>query len=140
MRALGATENENEPSLRTVLLRPVSQPPFLARLRWVTEPDDGMYDAINKGLVMATGEIVAYLNSDDFYPSWAVASVVEFFERNPDVGLVYGDYIRVDLYATDRGAVLGELTSYSNSGTGFTEFASVIMSQAWEIFGEQRRS
>ena len=42
------------------------------------------------------------------------------------------DYIRVDLYATDRGAVLGELTSYSNSGTGFTEFASVIMSQAWE--------
>jgi hypothetical protein len=32
--------------------------------------------------------------------------------------------------------VLGELTSYSNSGTGFTEFASVIMSQAWEIFGE----
>jgi hypothetical protein len=47
-----------------------------------------------------------------------------------------GDYIRVDLYATDRGAVLGELTSYSNSGTGFTEFASVIMSQAWEIFGE----
>lgn len=48
-----------------------------------------------------------------------------------------GDYIRVDMYATNAGAVLGELTSFSNSGIGFTEVASLLLSQAWELFPPQ---
>jgi glycosyltransferase involved in cell wall biosynthesis len=64
--------------------------------RWKSEPDRGMYDAINKGFGLATGEIFAYLNSDDLYPPWAVERIVAFFASHPDAGLVYGDYIQVD--------------------------------------------
>lgn len=65
-------------------------------LRWVSEPDDGMYDAIDKGLRMARGEIVAYLNSDDLYFPWSVERAVEAFERDQEADLVFGDVIRVD--------------------------------------------
>jgi len=40
---------------------------FNGRLRWISEPDNGLYDAMNKGIRMATGELVGILNSDDFY-------------------------------------------------------------------------
>jgi glycosyltransferase involved in cell wall biosynthesis len=65
-------------------------------LRWISEPDRGMYDAINKGLRLVTGDIVAYLNSDDLYLPWAVRSAVDVFTENPDVDVVFGDLIRFD--------------------------------------------
>ena len=61
------------------------------RLRWISEPDRGQADAINKGIRITRGEIVAYLNSDDFYELDAVRRVVEVFESDPGVDLVYGD-------------------------------------------------
>jgi glycosyltransferase involved in cell wall biosynthesis len=64
-------------------------------LRWQSEPDRGMYDAINKGLALANGEILAYLNSDDAWLPWAVEAVVRVFESRPDVDLVFGDGIKV---------------------------------------------
>jgi glycosyltransferase involved in cell wall biosynthesis len=64
-------------------------------MRWVSEPDRGMYDAINKGLAMASGEIVAYLNTDDLYFPWTVATVVDAMNRS-GADLVYGDAIRLD--------------------------------------------
>lgn len=65
-------------------------------LRWVSEPDDGMYHAINKGLQLAQGEILAYLNSDDLYLPWTVEAVVEAFERYPEADFIYGDALAVD--------------------------------------------
>jgi glycosyltransferase involved in cell wall biosynthesis len=65
-------------------------------LRWISEPDRGMYDAVNKGLRMAAGEILAYLNSDDLYFPWTVDVVVEALEEHPEADVVYGDAIRVD--------------------------------------------
>ena len=62
-------------------------------MRWISEPDDGMYQAINKGLRIAQGEIMAYLNSDDLYLPWTVATVALYFQSNPDVDLVYGDML-----------------------------------------------
>jgi hypothetical protein len=55
-----------------------------------------MYDAINKGMRMATGDILAYLNSDDLYFPWTLEVVVEAFDRRPDADLVSGDCVRVD--------------------------------------------
>ncbi len=59
-------------------------------LIWISEPDKGQSDAINKGWRMSKGEILAYLNSDDTYMPWAVETAVKFFVENPDVGMVYG--------------------------------------------------
>lgn len=69
---------------------------------WVSEPDKGQADAINKGWRMATGEIFAYLNSDDTYCPGAIGTAVEYFLRYPEVGMVYGDGNIVD----DKGMVL----------------------------------
>ncbi|MEZ0395283.1 MAG: glycosyltransferase family 2 protein [Anaerolineales bacterium] len=63
---------------------------------WVSEKDRGQGDAINKGLARASGEIVAWLNSDDYYLPGAVAEAVRVFRENPRVGLVFGDVLAVD--------------------------------------------
>jgi GT2 family glycosyltransferase len=63
---------------------------------WVSEQDSGQAEAINKGLSHATGEIVAWLNSDDYYLPGAIAAVVSAFEENPDAVLIYADMLAVD--------------------------------------------
>jgi SAM-dependent methyltransferase len=60
-------------------------------MRWLSEPDRGMYDAVNKGMRLATGEILGYLNSDDLYFPWTLETVVEAFLRNPRADVVFGD-------------------------------------------------
>jgi glycosyltransferase involved in cell wall biosynthesis len=62
-------------------------------LRWVSEPDRGMYDAVNKGLLMARGEIVAYLNCDEQYLPGTLQAVRQCFESHPDCDLVYGNML-----------------------------------------------
>lgn len=63
---------------------------------WISEKDSGQAEAINKGLARATGEIVAWLNSDDFYFPGAVNSAVKVFDVHPEAGLAYGDTVAVD--------------------------------------------
>lgn len=56
------------------------EPRFGGRMRWMSEPDKGIYDAMNKGFAMATGDVIGILNSDDFFTSNDVLeSVVEGF-------------------------------------------------------------
>ena len=65
---------------------------FGDRLRAVSEPDKGLYDAMNKGIDRATGDIVGILNSDDFYTSDDVLErIVNAFVCNPLLEAVYGD-------------------------------------------------
>lgn len=66
------------------------------RLHWVSEPDGGMYEAVNKGLRLAKGEVLAYLNADDRYFPWTIASVVEAFQRHPEADFVFGDALKID--------------------------------------------
>jgi glycosyltransferase involved in cell wall biosynthesis len=63
---------------------------------WVSEKDSGQAEAINKGLAHAKGEILAWLNSDDYYLLNTVSVAVRCFEQNPDVVMVYGDMFAVD--------------------------------------------
>ncbi|MFN7037029.1 MAG: glycosyltransferase family 2 protein [Bellilinea sp.] len=63
---------------------------------WVSEKDSGQADGINKGLRRAKGEIVAWLNSDDYYLPAAVGQAVEAFRHQPHAGLVFSDVESVD--------------------------------------------
>lgn len=66
------------------------EPRFAGRMKWISEKDCGLYDAMNKGIRMATGDVVGILNSDDFFTSNDVLEkVVSGFTENTDA--VYGD-------------------------------------------------
>jgi glycosyltransferase involved in cell wall biosynthesis len=60
------------------------------KINWKSEKDNGQTNAINKGLKIATGEIVAYLNSDDTYKTNALSAVADFFQKNHDIKWVTG--------------------------------------------------
>lgn len=68
------------------------QPCFNGRLRWLSEKDEGLYDAMNKGFLMATGEIIGIINSDDlFSEKTAIEKVMRCFEENAFIDCVYAD-------------------------------------------------
>ena len=64
--------------------------------KWISEPDNGLYDALNKGLAMATGDVVGFLHSDDFFADSEVLSKVAVLFEKTDVHSVYGDIQYVD--------------------------------------------
>lgn len=64
--------------------------------KYISEPDKGMYDAINKGLALASGDIVGLMHSDDvFYDTTVVSKIVEGFNANPATSAIYGNGIYV---------------------------------------------
>jgi FkbM family methyltransferase len=64
--------------------------------RWASEKDDGQADAINRGFRDTTGEVMAWLNSDDLLLPGALAYVSRFFVEHPDVDVVYGNRLMID--------------------------------------------
>lgn len=72
-------------------------------LRWVSEADGGQTVAINKGIRMSTGRVVAYLCADDLYREGALRAVAEVFEADPTTALVAGDSEVID----DQGRAYG---------------------------------
>ena len=67
------------------------EPRFNGRLKWVSEKDTGLYDAMNKGIRMATGNIVGIINSDDFYHRTDVIAKVADAFQDGTIQAVYGD-------------------------------------------------
>lgn len=72
-------------------------------LRWISEPDRGQTDAINKGLRLAAGDILAYLNSDDTYLPDGLHAMVDFYRTHPTAGLVYGECRVIDEHSVPFG-------------------------------------
>jgi len=67
-----------------------------AQLQWISQPDNGQTDAINRGIAQTTGEILGWLNSDDALAPGSLAALGEFFAANPNIGLVYGNADFID--------------------------------------------
>ena len=78
------------------ILKRYASTPGWEHLRWISEPDHGQSDAINKGFRMATGEIIGWLNSDDVYQADSFARVSKAFAESPLVDFIYGDYLIID--------------------------------------------
>lgn len=82
----------------------------------VTESDKGIYDAMNKGLKIASGEVIGFLNADDFYNTEdTLSKVVSLFESDPATDLVYGDLVYVDQQNTDKVVRLWQSRPYYNN-------------------------
>lgn len=62
---------------------------FGGRMRYISEKDDGIYDAMNKGIKLARGNVIGIINSDDWYEKDALEKVVNFFSNN-DTDVIYG--------------------------------------------------
>lgn len=67
------------------------EPLFAGKMRWISENDNGIYDAMNKGLHMATGDVVGILNSDDFFTDNDVIEKVAQSFTDDNIDAVYGD-------------------------------------------------
>lgn len=70
--------------------------------RFLSEPDKGIYDAMNKGIKMATGEVVGILNSDDFYVDDTILTQVAEVFANPEIDACYADLVYVDQQDTNK--------------------------------------
>jgi glycosyltransferase involved in cell wall biosynthesis len=73
---------------------------YADRLRWISAPDGGQADAVNRGIALTQGDIIAWINSDDVYYPGAFAAVQAVFAHHPQVQVLYGDADHID--AADR--------------------------------------
>lgn len=108
----------------------------------ISEPDKGMYDAINKGLKHAKGEIVGILNADDYYPTDKVLALVQETFTDLDIDACYGDLIYVDRLNTDK-VVRNWRSGHYNRRKFYTGWmpphpAFFVRRKLYERFGEFR--
>jgi glycosyltransferase involved in cell wall biosynthesis len=105
---------------------------------WISEPDLGQADAINKGFGMASGQVLAWLNSDDEYRSGAVSQAVEYLQSHPEIGMVYARAYYID----EDGRIVAEYpaapTDYHGLRRGRTTIPQQTMffrSVLWDMVG-----
>lgn len=102
-------------------------------LRWWSEPDKGVVDAVNKGLALAAGDIITIQSSDDVFLPGALTAAVQALNASPEAGLVYGDVELIDAQSNMIGAdeqggfdlaeYLGRLQYIPQPGSCFTRAA-----------------
>jgi glycosyltransferase involved in cell wall biosynthesis len=98
--------NQNYPNLEYIIIDGGSSDNTLEIIKkykdyisyWVSEPDDSQVDAINKGFKRATGEIIAWQNSDDIYLPDVFFKVADSFRKNPKVDVIYGFVYIIDMH------------------------------------------
>ena len=78
-------------------------------LKWISEKDSGQSQAINKGFRIATGDIIGWINSDDFYEKNIFSTIANFFELNEDCSVLYGNQTDIDENKNVIGIRAGEV-------------------------------
>src|SRR5450759_633160 len=104
---------------------------------WISEPDTGQTAAINKGFMRSTGEIMAWINSDDLVAPGALHRVADYFVKHPETQAVYGDRILIN----DEGLEIGRwiLPRHSNRALKWADFIPqetlYWTRKAWNLIG-----
>jgi GT2 family glycosyltransferase len=105
---------------------------------WVSEPDRGQTDAINKGFARARGDILAWLNSDDTYLPGAVTRAAASLQENPQTGMVYAGANLID----ETGSLIGKFpaaqTDYRRLRAGYVHIpqqTAFFRSTLWQKVG-----
>jgi glycosyltransferase involved in cell wall biosynthesis len=102
---------------------------------WVSEPDAGQADAINKGFARAQGKYFAWINADDRMLPNMISNAVAFLEANPEVGLVYGDADFIDAQGRVIGRFAARQTDYARMLRGYVHIpqqATVWRAALWQ--------
>jgi glycosyltransferase involved in cell wall biosynthesis len=96
-RVLHSLNEDAYPQLETIVIDAASRDSTVdllrsygERIRWISEPDDGEYDALNKGIGMARGEVIKFMSDDDVLRSGAFQLAADYFASHPDVDIVLG--------------------------------------------------
>ena len=102
-RTLQSVRTQEGVELEHIVVDACSQDDSVSILRategisWISEPDSGQAQGVNKGIRLSSGDIIGWLNSDDIYYPGALSQVVSFFEMNPDVDVLYADADHIDI-------------------------------------------
>ena len=115
---LVVADGASDDGTRDVLAALVAEYP--GRVNWVSEPDRGPADAVNKAVARARGPIVGWLNSDDLYTEGAAARALGQFQAQPDLVMVYGEgeHVDVDGHLLDRYPTRGPNTPLAEWADG----------------------
>ena len=105
---------------------------------WQSQKDKGQTDAINQGFRRASGEILAWLNSDDLLLPGAVSAAVKQLQAHPEVGMVYGDCLLVDAQGATVRKFPARQTDYQKLRRGYVHIpqqASFFRADLWQQVG-----
>jgi len=94
---------------------------------WVSEKDQGQTDAINKGFARASGDILAWINSDDTYEPGAVRLAANYLMEHPEVGMVYGDCNFINAEGRVIGRFASAQTNYRMLRQGYVHIPQQTM-------------
>jgi glycosyltransferase involved in cell wall biosynthesis len=105
---------------------------------WISEPDSGQTDAVNKGFALARGEIFAWLNSDDTYLPDAVCIAVKYLQEHSEIGMMYGKAFYIDQDGEAIARYPARRTTYKGLKRGINTIPQQTMffrSILWKIVG-----
>ena len=102
---------------------------------WQSQPDQGQTDAINQGFARASGEILAWLNSDDLLLPGAVSAAVRALQAHPEAAMVYGDALLINAEGKTIGKFPAAQTDYRKLRRGYVHIpqqASFFRADLWQ--------
>jgi glycosyltransferase involved in cell wall biosynthesis len=105
---------------------------------WQSQPDQGQTDAINQGFARASGEILAWLNSDDLLLPGAVSAAVRALQVHPEAAMVYGDTLLINAEGKTIGKFPAAQTDYRKLRRGYVHIpqqASFFRADLWRQVG-----